>query len=343
MMRTPLQAVPAPFTPLDAGKSLLGVREGSPYLNVDGTSLAWEESGEGVPVICLHAAGHGAADFRLFQEESPAGCRLMLLDWPGHGRSGDDARSFTVERCVSLLAGFMNAQGLRHAVLLGSEFGAAVALAFALRHPLRVRGLILCQPAGLVPAVAPPRSSRLKAALGRRLRPLQGKRTVTPAETQEQRIQVLQAEHALQCNQASLSVLALEDALRSALAQILCPVLVALAAKSRTYPLRPFERFLAPFIGVSPLERPGRPKLAIFSGSRSPLWENPARLALVVSGFAGATLALAAHQHSWTLAAADWPARGLNQWLCTHPGCYAAQALPVDQNPNLPRPGRRTH
>jgi pimeloyl-ACP methyl ester carboxylesterase len=320
--------------PFDPDKAVLGVAEGCNRLELDGISIAWEESGEGVPVVCLHTAGHGARDFRFLQQESPPGCRLLLLDWPGHGRSGADSRSFTVERCVALLTAFLNAQGLRSAIFLGSEFGAAVALAFAIQHPARVRGLILCQPAGLLSAVAAGRPRSLGRNLRRGARALVRRPADTQAELEQQQVDSLEAKHALQQNQAALSVLALEETLRSGLAQGLCPILVALASRSRSYPLKPFLRFLEPLLSVTPLEQPGRPKLAIFPGRYSPLWESPARLAQVLSGFACATLPLDSHQHSWTLAAADWPARGMNQWLCTHPGCHAAQTLPIEENPN---------
>ena len=325
-----LDEAPAP----DQDRSVLGVAEECARTEIDGVSLAWEESGDGVPVICLHAAGHGARDFRLLQQEAPEGCRLILLDWPGHGRSGADSRSFTVEHCVSLLGGFLIALGLRSAILLGSEFGAAVALSFAMHHPSRVRGLVLCQPEGLLTALPPRRSLHIGRAMRRRARLILQRPADTQAEFEMLQVAALEAQHAHLCNQAALSVLALEETLRSSLAQGSCPILVALASGSRAYPLKPFLRFLEPILSVTPIEQPGRPKLAIFSGRYSPLWESPARLARVLSGFACATVALDSHSHSWTLAATDWPTRGMNQWLCTHPGCQAAQALPIEQNPN---------
>jgi pimeloyl-ACP methyl ester carboxylesterase len=337
-MRNQHQFDSEPVRPIDRDKAALGVKDGSPYLELDGVSLAWEESGEGVPVVCLHSVGHGASDFQLLQREAPSGCRLVLLDWPGHGRSTEDAKTFTVERCVSLLTGFLGAQGIRYPILIGSEFGAAVALAFAIQSPSRVRGLLLCQPEGLAPMPGTHRRSRIRPAFRRTGRALLRLPSYSPAELQEQRIESLQMKHALQRSQASQSVFALRETLRTGLAPCACPILVALAAKSRAYPLKAFQELLAPLLGEWPLDPPDRPKLAIFSGSRSPLWESPARLARVLSGFAGATQPLDLHRHAWTLAAADWPARGLNQWLCTHPGCHSAQALPIDQNPNIPKP-----
>ena len=330
----PLQLVANEVLAIDPDKGILGVDEACARVELDGLSLAWTETGNGIPVVCLHGAGHGARDFRLLEKWAPAGCRLILFDWPGHGRSSTDSRSFTVERCVSLLAGFLDRIGLRSAILLGSEFGAAVALSFALHHPERVRGLVLCQPAGLLPAFESSRLRGIVPALRRRVRVLLRKPANSPAETEQNHVDSLAARHALQCNQAALSMLALEETLRSALAQELCPTLIALAECSPSYPLKPFRDFLDPFLSVTPLEQPGKPKLAIFSGRHSPLWESPARLARVVSSFANATLPLDSHPHIWILAAADWPARGMNQWLCTHPGCHAAQSLPIEENPN---------
>jgi len=321
----------------EGAKAALGVGEAGRRVELDGVTLAWEEAGEGVPVICLHGAGHGASDFHPLQQKFPMDCRLLLLDWPGHGRSGGDRMPFTLERCVDLLTRFMNSRGLRDAVLMGSEFGAAVALAFAVKHPARVRGLVLSEPAGLVAPLAPRRFSRLGATLRRGARAVLRQQRVTPLELQLRRVDELQQDHALEVNHAALSLLAHQDALRSALAEAPCSILVALAQKSRAWPLKRFQHFLAPLIGSSKPDRPGRIKLAIFSGTGSPLWESPARLACVLSGFAGATRPLAAHRHSWTIAAADWPARGMNQWHCTHPGCAAALALSVDQDPNAPQ------
>jgi pimeloyl-ACP methyl ester carboxylesterase len=332
MMRNPLKSAWDGTLPSDPEKAILGVRESSARIEVDGAVLAWAESGEGVPVVCLHAAGHGARDFSLLEHHAPANCRLLLIDWPGHGRSSGDSSAFGVERCTALLAGFLNAQGLRNAILLGTEFGAAVALAFAMQHPARVRGLVLCQPSGLL------NSSESRSRPGRFVRPgtktLLRRPALQPAEIEEKQVEALASKHALACDQAARSLLALEETLRGGLAQVRCPVLIALSARSAAYPLKPMLRFLEPLLNVAPLDQPGQAKLAIFPGRSSPLWESPERMANMLSGFACATQPLDAHTHAWTLTAADWPSRGMNQWQCTHPGCRASLALPIEENPN---------
>ncbi len=320
-------------------KAALGVREGSPLQELEGVSLAWEESGEGVPVVCLHAAGHGASDFRPLQQQSPADCRLLLFDWPGHGRSSEDGQAFTVEHGVELLSRFLNALGLHDAVLLGAEFGATVALTFALQHPQRVRGLILCHPAGMVEPENRRRSLGLGATAKRLVRALFARPIGDLSELQEKLIHALRASHDAQLRQAAQSVAALQDFLREGLARVSCPVLIALGAASRPYPLKAFQQLLAPLLGARAQDRPNPVKLAIFAGRGSPLWESPARLARILSGFAAATLPLEKHRHAWIPAATDWPTRGMTTWKCTHAACHAELALPIGQNPNVPGAG----
>jgi pimeloyl-ACP methyl ester carboxylesterase len=275
------------------------------HIDIAGVSLAWGAWGHGVPVLCLHAAGHASTDFKPLQQQAPEGCRLLLLDWPGHGRSGQDSHEFTVERCVSLLTGFMNAQGVRDAILLGSEFGASVALAFAFQHPARVRGLILCEPAGLIP---------------RKLR----------------RREVSNPERAGQRTQAENSVEALKEMLQTGLATDRWPVVIVLASKTPAYSLKDCERQLAPFLSTEALDSPNWPRLAIIPGAGPPLSQDPARMSQILRGISAATDALDAHRHAWTLDATDWPVRGMNQWKCTHPGCEAVRALAAGENPNHP-------
>jgi pimeloyl-ACP methyl ester carboxylesterase len=224
--------------------------------------------------------------------------------------------------------------GLRNAILLGSEFGAAVALAFSIHHPTRVLGLVLCQPAGLLPSAQPRKDIRIGQILRRGAKSVLSRSAEQQARNEQRIVDTHQAHHAVRCNQAALSVLALEDSLRASLAHGPWPILVVLSDRNPIYPLKPFLQFLDPVRSVTPIDQPGRPKLAVFPGRHSPLWDDPARFAQILSGFASSTAPLSAHAHSWTLAAVDWPARGLNQWLCTHPGCRASQALPVDENPN---------
>src|SRR5262249_34841843 len=71
--------------------------------------------------------------------------RLICCDLRGHGRSDapDDLATYTMEAYARDLLGLMDELGIAQAHILGSAFGAMVALEFALGFPERVRTRIL--------------------------------------------------------------------------------------------------------------------------------------------------------------------------------------------------------
>ncbi len=120
-------------------------------LEVDGASLAYHDEGEGLPLLCLHAIGHGALDFAGLRARLRTPVRLIALDWPGHGASGPDHECVSAARYAALARGFLAGLGLRGVVLLGNSIGGTAAMRLAATDPERVRALVLCNPGGLVP------------------------------------------------------------------------------------------------------------------------------------------------------------------------------------------------
>jgi pimeloyl-ACP methyl ester carboxylesterase len=116
---------------------------------VDGVRLAYDDEGEGPPLVCLHAIGHGAGDFAGLRRRLAGRHRVIALDWPGHGSSDDDRVPASAGRYTVLLAGVLDALGIERAIILGNSIGGAVAIRFAAAHPDRVRALVLANPGGL--------------------------------------------------------------------------------------------------------------------------------------------------------------------------------------------------
>ena len=55
---------------------------------MDGTRTYFDECGDGPPVVCVHAAGADARQYRyLLPLLAEAGYRALAIDLPGHGRS----------------------------------------------------------------------------------------------------------------------------------------------------------------------------------------------------------------------------------------------------------------
>lgn len=118
-------------------------------VRVDGVRLAYDDSGgDGTPLVCLHAVGHGAGDSAPFRARQHEQFRVLALDWPGHGRSESDHQPTSAARYAALLAGFVDALELPPPIIVGNSIGGAAAVRFAAAHPDRVRALVLCNPGG---------------------------------------------------------------------------------------------------------------------------------------------------------------------------------------------------
>jgi len=118
---------------------------------VDGVRLAYDDNGSGPVVLCLHAIGHGARDFAPLRQHVGQRYRIIALDWPGQGNSGNDHLPPSAGRYADLLAGFLTTLGLERVVLLGNSIGGAAAIRYAHDHPETVAGLILENSGGLGP------------------------------------------------------------------------------------------------------------------------------------------------------------------------------------------------
>jgi pimeloyl-ACP methyl ester carboxylesterase len=120
-------------------------------LDVSGTRLAVTRAGTGPAVVCLHAIGHGARDFARLADKFSSQYQVISLDWPGHGASPHEMAPANARRYAELLEATIDALGISSAYILGNSVGGAAAIRYAAARPDRVRGLILCNPAGLQP------------------------------------------------------------------------------------------------------------------------------------------------------------------------------------------------
>ncbi|MBX3193383.1 MAG: alpha/beta hydrolase [Labilithrix sp.] len=111
----------------------------------DGAHLFVLDVGQGSPVVLLHGglADHRAALFRFARLADTH--RLLCPDLRGSGRSIHTG-SLSWDQLADDIAALLEHLGVAHAVVGGTSMGSAVALRFALRHPRRLRGLILMSP-----------------------------------------------------------------------------------------------------------------------------------------------------------------------------------------------------
>jgi pimeloyl-ACP methyl ester carboxylesterase len=96
-------------------------------------SLHFERLGTGRPLLMVHGLG---SNLRTWDPLLPAlrdSRQLILVDLPGHGRSAPLAGRQTTEAHADALAGFVQAQGLTTADLVGSSVGGRLVLELARR------------------------------------------------------------------------------------------------------------------------------------------------------------------------------------------------------------------
>jgi 4,5:9,10-diseco-3-hydroxy-5,9,17-trioxoandrosta-1(10),2-diene-4-oate hydrolase len=99
----------------------------------------------------LHAIGHGGGDFSGVEAAQADAFRVITVDWPGHGYSGDDAQPASASRYAALLHGIVEGLHFSRVSLLGNSIGGAAAVIYAAAHPERVRALVLANPGGFDP------------------------------------------------------------------------------------------------------------------------------------------------------------------------------------------------
>jgi pimeloyl-ACP methyl ester carboxylesterase len=113
------------------------------WVEVSTLRVAFEEAGEGPPLVLVHGA---VCDGRVWQPQLEALANefsLVAWDAPGCGQSEDPPESFRLPEYADVLAGLVAALGLQPAHVLGHSFGGALALELVRRHPGAVETLIL--------------------------------------------------------------------------------------------------------------------------------------------------------------------------------------------------------
>ena len=124
-----------------------------------GISTNYHDVGSGAPVLLIHGSGPGVtawANWRLVLPELGQTCRAIAPDMLGFGYSERPAGvEYGIDAWVAHAVGLLDALGIEQTDLVGNSFGGAIALALAIRHPQRVRRLVLMGSVG-VPFVITP-------------------------------------------------------------------------------------------------------------------------------------------------------------------------------------------
>lgn len=115
------------------------------FMEVGGTKLHFLARGSGRPVVFLHGLGGMVQDWHLsILDRVARDHRSIAFDRPGYGWSERPGWSrWPPEKQAEVLRRATRRMGVERPVLVGHDFGAMVALAWALEYPEDVAGVVL--------------------------------------------------------------------------------------------------------------------------------------------------------------------------------------------------------
>jgi len=140
-----------------------------PALEVNGTTIHYQEAGEGFPVVQVHGYTGNLNNWAPLKPSLSAGYRTIALDLRGHGLSSRPAlpEDYRLEVMAADVAAVIEALGIEGCHLMGHSMGGMVAQELALSRPRLVRSLVLIATTGEAPVVARMEERRRLAVIAR--------------------------------------------------------------------------------------------------------------------------------------------------------------------------------
>jgi pimeloyl-ACP methyl ester carboxylesterase len=131
-------------------------RDHGRYVRVDRLNLFAITLGEGPDLILLHGNPASTYSWRFVIEPLAEDFRVHAFDLPGFGFSDKPANAvYTAAWFAKIIDGYMRAEGIDKAIVVGNSMGGEVATEFAALYASKVRALVLLAPSGLQGEAAP--------------------------------------------------------------------------------------------------------------------------------------------------------------------------------------------
>jgi pimeloyl-ACP methyl ester carboxylesterase len=104
-------------------------------LSVEKSTLAYEERGNGVPVVFIHGLTFERSAWRPVMDRLGNGIRSVAVDLPGHGETPGPPCS--LDEAASRLHTLLEQAGVERPVVVGHSMASSIALLYAASHPVR--------------------------------------------------------------------------------------------------------------------------------------------------------------------------------------------------------------
>jgi pimeloyl-ACP methyl ester carboxylesterase len=114
------------------------------YAPVNGLNLYYEVHGSGDPVVLLHGAFMTITNnWTGWIDKLSKTRKVIAVEMQGHGRTADIPRDITYEYLADDVAALLDHLKIPRADLIGYSMGGAVAMQCAIRHPDKVRKVVV--------------------------------------------------------------------------------------------------------------------------------------------------------------------------------------------------------
>ncbi|HXY33414.1 MAG TPA: alpha/beta hydrolase [Planctomycetaceae bacterium] len=114
------------------------------YAPVNGVKMYYEVHGSGEPVVLLHGAFMTITNnWTGWIDELAKTRKVIAVEMQGHGRTADIPRDITSENLANDVVALLEQLEIPRADLIGYSMGGAVAMQCAIRHPDKVRKVVV--------------------------------------------------------------------------------------------------------------------------------------------------------------------------------------------------------
>src|SRR5690242_4606580 len=117
--------------------------KGGQYANVNGINLYYEIHGTGRPIVLLHGGLMHGGLFGPVLDMLAKDHKVITPDMQGHGRTADIDRPIDIRFMGDDIAALIDHLELDKPDVIGYSLGGGVALQVAVRHPEKLRRLVL--------------------------------------------------------------------------------------------------------------------------------------------------------------------------------------------------------